>query len=80
MKTKHHIVRYLALLALVSIINYEPSTACAQGTAFTYQGRLNDGANPANGNYDLRFSVWTAASGGSSIVGYITNAPVAVSN
>ena len=28
----------------------------AQGTAFTYQGRLNDGANPANGNYDLRFA------------------------
>ena len=23
-------------------------------TAFTYQGRLNDGGNPANGNYDLR--------------------------
>jgi hypothetical protein len=26
----------------------------AQGTAFTYQGRLNDGASPANGSYDLR--------------------------
>src|SRR5947209_5745051 len=25
----------------------------AQGTAFTYQGRLNDGAAPANGSYDL---------------------------
>jgi hypothetical protein len=27
----------------------------AQGTAFTYQGRLYDGANPADGIYDLRF-------------------------
>ena len=28
----------------------------AQSTAFTYQGRLNDGANPASGFYDLRCS------------------------
>ena len=35
----------------------------AQGTAFTYQGRLNDGANPANGSYDLTFSVWINSSG-----------------
>ena len=31
--------------------------AYAQGTAFTYQGRLNDGASPANGSYDFRFRV-----------------------
>ena len=35
-------------------------TACAnatvaQTTAFTYQGKLADGANPANGNYDFEF-------------------------
>ena len=27
----------------------------ATGTAFTYQGRLADGGQPANGSYDLRF-------------------------
>jgi hypothetical protein len=27
----------------------------AQGTAFTYQGRLNDGGAPAFGTYDFRF-------------------------
>jgi hypothetical protein len=27
----------------------------AQGTAFTYQGRLNDGSSPATGAYDFRF-------------------------
>jgi hypothetical protein len=31
------------------------STSHAQGTAFTYQGRLNDGTNPAHGTYDFRF-------------------------
>ena len=30
-------------------------TAPAQGTAFTYQGRLNDGGSPASGTYDFRF-------------------------
>ena len=33
-------------------------SAAAQGTAFTYQGRLNDGGNPANGFYDLTFQLW----------------------
>lgn len=30
----------------------------AQGTAFTYQGRLNDGGGAANGLYDLRFKLF----------------------
>ena len=30
-------------------------SALAQGTAFTYQGRLNNGGSPSNGNYDFRF-------------------------
>ncbi|MCX6999534.1 MAG: hypothetical protein NT106_04465, partial [Candidatus Sumerlaeota bacterium] len=33
----------------------------AQTTAFTYQGQLKDGANPANGNYDLRFVLFNPA-------------------
>jgi hypothetical protein len=45
---------WLTLLAL-STINYPLSTAHAQGTAFTYQGRLNNGGSPANGLYDFRF-------------------------
>ncbi len=28
------------------------------GSAFTYQGRLTDGAAPANGTYDLSFHLW----------------------
>ena len=32
--------------------------ALAQGTAFTYQGRLNDAAGPANGNYDMQFKLY----------------------
>ena len=36
----------------------------AQSTPFTYQGQLKDGANPANGTYDLCFLLFTAASEG----------------
>src|SRR6266581_2312156 len=43
------------------------TNASAQTTAFTYQGRLTDGGTPANGNYDLQFTLWDSASGGSQI-------------
>ena len=49
------------------------------GTAFTYQGKLADGANPASGNYDLKFTLFDTNSGGNAVTGPLTNA-VAVSN
>ena len=39
---------------------------------FTYQGRLDDTSGPANGNYDLRFGLFTASSGSSASI-TITN-------
>src|SRR5262245_4567226 len=33
-------------------------SAVAQTTSFTYQGKLNDGANPASGNYDMQFKLF----------------------
>lgn len=45
-------------------------SAAAQGpvgTAFTYQGQLKDGDNPANGAYDFQFALYDAASGGTQI-------------
>jgi hypothetical protein len=41
--------------------------AMAQGTAFTYHGRLSDNGAPATGTYDLRFLVFGANSGGAQI-------------
>jgi hypothetical protein len=52
----------------------------AQGTAFTYQGRLNDGGTAANGYYDLAFSTFNTNSSGTPNAGPITNTAVAVSN
>jgi hypothetical protein len=71
-------------LLLVAAVFYSLLTSVglvfAQGTAFTYQGRLTDNGIPANGNYDLRFFIYDALTGGSVVAGPITNAPVAVSN
>ena len=54
--------------------------ALAQGTAFTYQGRLVIGTNAANGIYDLRFGLFNAVSAGAQIGPLRTNSPVTVSN
>src|ERR1035441_7931728 len=80
MNTNHRIIQWLALLAL-SILNVQPTTVFAQGTAFSYQGRLNDGATPANGIFDLRFTVYDSTnSPGNIIAGPITNSAIGVSN
>jgi len=51
-----------------------------QGSAFTYQGRLTDNGSPANGTYDLRFTLYDSGTGGSVLGGPITNTAVAISN
>jgi hypothetical protein len=50
-------------LLLLSLL-LSDRAARAQGTAFTYQGRLTDGGAPANANYDLQFTLWDASVGG----------------
>ena len=49
-------------------------------TAFTYQGRLNDGGNAASGFYDLRFALFDSVSGGSQVGSALTNAATTISN
>ena len=43
------------------------AVASAQGNGFNFQGRLNDGTNPANGRYDLQFRLYDAIAGGNQI-------------
>ena len=57
-----------------------PSHLPAQGTTFTYQGRLVDGGSPATGLYDLRFGLYDAASIGAQQGYLLTNSTTAVSN
>ena len=74
MKTKQ-ILTILALLAFSCSL----TQAAPLGTAFTYQGRLVEGGSSANGIYDVRFTIYDAASGG-SVSGVLTNAATPVTN
>jgi len=56
------------------------TAAFAQGTTFTYQGRLDNNGIPVSGSYDLRFTIYDAPADGSIVAGPITNAPISVSN
>ena len=67
-------------LTLLSTTIPQLSTAFAQGTAFTYQGRLDSSGTPASGSYDLRFTIYDASGGGGFVAGPLTNAPTSVSN
>jgi hypothetical protein len=72
--------RKLAAATMLATLAVSFHAAQAQGTAFTYQGRLNDGAGAANGGYDLQFSIYGAGTGGTLLAGPVTNAPTVVSN
>ena len=72
------IAKCAALVAAISLACI--SVAVAQGTAFTYQGRLNSGTIPANGSYDLTFALYDAVSGGTQQGNTVTNSALAVSN
>lgn len=61
------------LLILLSTVS-----GFSQSSAFTYQGKLNDGGNPANGQYDLVFRLFGFDTGGSPLATeqIVENVPV----
>jgi len=67
----HHENQTDIALGLITLTLCVP--AFAQGTAFTYQGRLNNGDGLANGSYDLRFALFDAVSAGTQLGGTLTN-------
>lgn len=72
-KRIHHF--FVAILFSVALT----ASSVAQGTAFTYQGRLQENGNPASGLYDLQFTIHATASDGSPLAGPVTNTSTVVS-
>jgi hypothetical protein len=70
----------LAALALLSTINSQLSRCLAQGTAFTYQGQLQNNGALANGNFDLKFTLFKTNITGTAVAGPVTNSDVGISN
>lgn len=86
--------RIFALAALVAAVGWlfaaggsqgratAQPLAAALGTAFTYQGQLQDNGAPASGSYDMRFVLYDAEVGGAQVPGssVVTKSAVAVSD
>jgi hypothetical protein len=68
-------IAFFSLLAVAFSLS-----AQAQTTAFTYQGRLNDSAGPANGIYDFTFTLQADESGPAPIGTGLTRLAVPVTN
>ncbi len=69
----------LALAALTAVGAW-PTQADSMPTGFTYQGRLTDGTNAANGSYDFRCAIYDAATNGNPVGSVGTNAATTVAN
>lgn len=75
-QTKRNVIALLAFTSLLGVAD----NLQAQGTAFTYQGRLQSGTNTAGGSYDLTFSIWSNPSGPSQVGNTVTNIATGVTN
>ncbi len=78
MRHKNYLNLRLSYL-LIAFFMFAAATA-AQTTAFNYQGRLNNNAAPANGNYEMEFKLFDALAGGAQIGKTLTDESVAVIN
>jgi hypothetical protein len=79
METSLSITRKLTLAAIL-IFDLQLSTVFAQGTAFTYQGQLQNNGSPASGTYNLTFTLFNTNTSGVPIAGPVTNNAVNITN
>lgn len=62
------IQRFAVCLAISTMLGaFGIFNTFGQTSAFSYQGKLTDAGAPANGTYIMQFSLWDAASGGTSL-------------
>ena len=51
------------MVMVLAVCMASVSSAVSMGTAFTYQGRLNDGGSPADGIYEMEFKLFDSIAG-----------------
>ena len=64
-KTSFYLQAAMTILLFTAFFFNAPVSA--QNTAFTFQGKLSDGGAAANGQYDLRFTLYDVPSGGTAL-------------
>lgn len=70
----------LNIPCLLTLLLLVVSPAFGQGTAFTYNGRLDNNGTPANGPHDMRFTLYDANAAGIAVAGPLPVSPVDVAN
>jgi hypothetical protein len=73
-------ISFLVAALLLLTIDSQLAPAFAQGTAFTYQGRLNSTGAPVSGNYDVVFALYNDPLLGDQVGAAVTNSAVSVMN
>jgi len=71
---------FITALLVCGALHNHPETALAEGSGFTYQGRLTDNGSPATGRFDLTFALFTASNGVSQVGATLTQTGVGVTN
>jgi trimeric autotransporter adhesin len=66
--------------SLLLMFNHLSSTASAQGTAFTYQGQLQNTNGPVHGTYNFSFNLFNTNINGTAIAGSVTVSGVVITN
>jgi len=72
--------RSFLVLVLLANVMLSPAHAAPLGTGFTYQGRLTDNEQLANGTYDFQFRLFDAATNGAQVPVVLAYPTMAVSN
>src|SRR5215813_9184970 len=73
-------LRILFVVVFSLLIGASTNPVSAQSTAFTYQGKLTDSGNLANGQYDLQFKLFDALAAGTQLGTTQTLSNITVSN
>lgn len=77
---KNKLKRFAVSVLTLASLSSPMTIAFSQGTAFTYQGQLQIGGAPANGSYDLKFTLFPTNQFGLPLGPVLTNTAVLVSN
>jgi hypothetical protein len=66
--------------ALTIVFIFSAVDAFAQGSAFVYQGKLQDGGAAANGTYQFEFKLYDAVAGGNQVGQTLSDIPATVTS
>lgn len=83
MKTTKILIIAAAVGSLIASLQpavAQPYNPGSPGTAFSYEGKLNVGTNPATGSFDMKFALFDASTAGTQQGSTITNTAIGVTN